>query len=211
MKEISILVNGKYIIKADKDYKIFLYADETSFMIHLIEETNDTFKKRIEIKKAANDDNKYISFCYHLNSYFVYSGYITISENNLIIGDINFQILEQGKTSIIEGYYLTISFTDYYLEHIITKNINRELLYTNKNSTITIFNMDAFLFNIINLINNRQSTKNEVLIPQIPSFSHILSEEKNILEYIKSLEAHPELEDFLKKYYNKYNRKRTIK
>lgn len=212
MKEVSILVNGNYIIKENNNNKIFLHANETGFMIHLVEGINNNFRKRIEIKKKDNDNNKYIFFCYYLNPCVVYSGHVTITEDNLVVGDISFQILEQGKTHIIEGYYLTLSLKEYSLEHIVTRNIDRRPLYTNRGFTITTSNVDAFLFDIINQINNRRSIKNEMVIPFSITFSHVLNEERHILEYIESLlETYPELGNFLANYHNKFNRKRTPK
>lgn len=205
MKEVSILVNGNYIIKENNNNKIFLHADETGFMIHLVEGINNNFRKRIEIKKRDNDNNKYIFFCYYLNPCVVYSGHVTITEDNLVVGDIS-------GTHIIEGYYLTLNTTGYSLEHIITKNIDRRPLYTNKSHAITTTNIDAFLFDIINRINNRRSIKNKMVIPFSITFSHVLNEEKHILEYIESLlETYPELSNFLANYHNKFNRKRTPK
>lgn len=209
MKEVSILVNGNYIIKKNNNNKIFLHADETGFMIHLVEGINNNFRKRIEIKKKDNDNNKYIFFCYYLNPCVVYSGHVTITEDNLVVGDISFQILESGKTNIVEGYYLTLSTTGYSLEHIVTRSIDRRLLYTNRSHAITISNIDTFLFDIINQINNRRSIKNEMVIPFSITFSHVLNEERHILEYIESLlETYPELGNFLANYHNKFNRKR---
>lgn len=210
MKEVSILYNGKYLIKDNGDIKIFLHADEYLTIIHLVEETKNSFKRRLEFKKRVNDNNKYIAFSFYLTPVLVLSGDIVITEDNFIIGNISFQILRENSTSIIEGYYLRLNLNDYYLEHIITDNIRIFPIESSATTPLTITNIDVFLFNIINKINNIQSIKNKEPILCSFRISKIFQEEQIILNIIKDLiNIYPELNIFLEQFAG-FNRKRTI-
>ena len=68
-------------------------------------------------------------------------------------------------------------------------------------------NIEAFLFNILNQINNNHSIRNKTLIPYPPSINKIMGEEKSIIDLIKSItDTYPELNTFLKEY--QFSRKR---
>lgn len=210
MKEVSILYNGEFLSIKENDTKIFLHTDNVLTLIHLVEGQEKNFKRRLEFKKKVNDSNRYMSFSYNLNSKTYFSGSLTISSNNEITGTISYQILIPNSTHINEGYYLTINSGSYYLEHIITANIEKACLEEKQISTLSIASIEAFLFNLLNRINNLHSINNKPLIFP-PYISHILNEENNIINIIESLiEKYPELEDFLKRYQQAYTRKRTF-
>lgn len=210
MKEVSILYNGKYITKGNNDTKIFLHVDENSNIIHLVEGTTDNFKRRIEFKKRAKDNNKYITFSNYLTPTIVFSGDLIITEDNFVIGNISLQVLKENSTNIIEAYYLRLNLTDYYLDYIITANIRRFSIESNPIEPITLPYIEIFLFNILNKINNTRSIKNKTLIPYPISISKIFQEEQIILNIVKNLiDKYPELNIFLEQLAT-FKRKRTI-
>ncbi len=207
MKEENIIYNGQYLLIEENNTKIFLHADSSLTLIHLVEASENFFKRRVEFKKKINDTSKYLTFSYDLKDNIVFSGYLTISDTSEIAGTISYQIMRPNTTRIIDGYYITITSSTYYLEHIVT--LNKQECYTGKEdiSVITLSNIEAFLFNILNQINNNHSIRNKTLIPYPPSINKIMGEEKSIIDLIKSItDTYPELNTFLKEY--QFSRKR---
>lgn len=210
MKEVSILYNGNFLTRKDYNNQIFLHADEFLTIIHLVEGKGNNFKKRIEFKKRANDRNKYLTYSQQITPNIAFSGELVISEDNIITGNISYQILKPNTTHIIEGYYITISQCNYFIEHIITNQIKRESTEERLITPLSTFNIESFLFNILNKINNSHSIKNKILIPISFYINKILTEEQSILDYIKTLiNKYPELKAFLYFYEKPLTRKLT--
>lgn len=211
MKKVKILHDGEFLFIKENDTKIFLQADNILALIHLVEEQKKNFKRRIEFKRRIDDNYRHISFSYYLDSNTIFSGELTISSNSEITGLVSYHILRPNSTRIKEEYHLTIDSDSYYLEHITTPNIEKTCIEKKKITALAITEIDVFLFNILNKINNIQCIKNKYHISYPPSISHILNEENNIISIIESLvERYPELEAFLKRYQQIYTRKRTF-
>ncbi len=209
--EANILYNGKCINEKKHDTSIFLHEDNIITIIHLVEYQNSVFKRRIEFKKRTNDKNRYITYSYHVAPNIVFSGELVISEEDIITGNISYQILKPNSTSITEGYYLTIKYSSYHIEHILTYQIQRNRIDEKILSPLSTSIIESFLFNILNGINNLHSIKNKPLFPPTPSITAIFKEEQNILGLIKDLiKEYPELEDFLYHYRPVFKRKRTL-
>lgn len=201
MKEESILYNGQYLLIKDTGTKIFLHVDSSLILIDLVESDSNNFRRRIEFKKKNNNSNKYITFSYYITPTIVFSGYLEVSPNNIITGNISFQFLKENSTKILEAYYLTLYSNSYYIEYIITENIQKSFLESKIIETVTLENAEVFLFNIINSINNTRCIKNQILIPYHISINQILREEKRILNLISSLlTSYPKLQEFLDNY-----------
>lgn len=201
MKEENILYNGENLLIKNTGTKIFLHTDSSMSLIDLVEGTTVDFRRRIEFKKKNNNPNKYVTFSYYITSTIVFSGYLEISPSNTIIGDISFQFLKENSTKILEAYYLRLYSNGYYIEYIITENIQKSFLESKRIETVTIETIEVFLFNIINGINNKRCIKSQRLIPYHISINQIFGEEKRILKLITDLTTtYPKLQEFIDEY-----------
>lgn len=193
-----------------KERKTFFchYNDSKLTLIHMVEHSDNTFQKSVEFRHYQNHLETYFRFSITIAPNIVLDGEFAFLQDKVIKGNFQIKILQMNSTSILDTFTISLQDNTYSIEHLINHTRAYHILATGKFDITTIWDLDIFLFNIISIINNYQSTTKKMLIPPLFYITPLIKEETNALQRLKN-SSNSEAKEFYNHYSSILKRTRT--
>lgn len=193
-----------------KERKTFFcrYDDSEISLIHMVEYDNNVFQKSVEFRHYQNQLESCFRFATIIAPNIFLNGEFIFLGDKVIKGLFQIEILQMNSTSILDTFTISLQDNVYFIEHLINHTRTSYILASGKFDIASIWDLDIFLFNIINIINNHQSTSRKTLIPPILYISPLIKEETNALQCLKN-SSNSEAKEFYNHYSSILKRTRT--